>query len=63
MAMTIDERIDALARRVQTMGADRAVARLIWNMIATWDRYLGFLRIVLTRYEAANDLYIRLVRT
>ena len=54
-AVTIDERISALARQVQTVGP-------LWNMIGSLRRYLSFLRTILTRYDAANVTYIRLAR-
>ena len=61
-AVTIDECISALARQVQTPGKDWAVVGPLWNMIGSWRRYLGFLRRILTRYEAANAAYIRLAQ-
>ena len=58
MGMTLDERIHALAMRVQTPGKDWTVTGPIWNTIGMWSRYLGFLRIVLGRYEAANGVWM-----
>ena len=61
-AVTIDERISALARQVQTTGRDRAIVGPLWNMIGSLRRYLSLLRTILTRYDAANVTYIRLAR-
>jgi hypothetical protein len=57
MMTTIDDRIQGFAVTVQTRG-EWPVAGPIWSAVGHCNRYLGFVRVVVERYEAANESYI-----